>query len=138
MSSKHPPITSITYKGRSFGIIVLTAAQLLIGTIHFLIGVYLLSAAVWLGQGVLAYAVYTVVFGASILVFAGFIWQGNKAGWFGTVAASLFVIAADSLTVLRLPSVPGIPSFAAPTEIAYSLVVTAYLCLPHVRKKFLG
>ena len=136
MSGKQPPITSLTYKGRSFGIIVLTAAQLLIGTIHLVIGLALLAAQLSAGTGSLAYAVYTVLFGALIVVFAGLIWRSKKAGWVGTVAVSLFVITADTLTVLGLSSVPGIPSFAAPTEIGYSLLVIIYLSLPHVRKKF--
>jgi hypothetical protein len=37
---------------------------------------------------------------------------------------------------LNLPSIPGIPKFAAATEIAYSLLLILYLLLPHVRKKF--
>ena len=67
-------------------------------------------------QATVAYDVYTFVFGLLALVFAVFIWQGKKAGWVGTVAVSLFVIAADSLTLLDLPSIPGIPKFPAITE----------------------
>jgi hypothetical protein len=78
-----------------------------------------------------------VVFGLLVLVFAVFVWQGKKAGWIGTIAVSLFVIAADTLTVLNLPSIPGIPKSAALTEIAYSILVIIYLSAGHVRKKFL-
>ena len=89
-------------------------------------------------QATVTYDIYTVVFGLLVLVFAVFVWQGKKAGWIGTVAVSLFVIAADTLTVLDLPSIPGIPKSAALTEIAYSLVVVLYLLQDNVRKKYLG
>ena len=135
MSTKHGPIS---YKGRTIGILTLTVAQLLIGTIHLLIGLGLLGIKIVNNQGSLAYDIYTIAFGSLILVFAVYIWHGKKAGWIGTFAALLFVIVADSLTVLNLPSIPGIPSFAAPTEIAYSIIVIAYLSLPHVRRKFVG
>jgi hypothetical protein len=135
MSSKRQPIT---YKGRSLGILTLTVAQLLIGAIHVTVGLTLLAAEISLRQGSLAYAVYTVAFGVLVLVFASFIWQGKKAGWVGTVAVSLFVTFADALTVSGLPSIPGIPTFAAPTEIGYSVIVMVYLFLPHVRRIFFG
>jgi hypothetical protein len=133
MSSKRGPIT---YKGRSIGIIALTSVQLLIGVIHLLIGLGLLAAKILNNQGSLAYDIYTVAFGSLVLGFAGLIWQRKKSGWIGTYAALLFVIAADALVVLGLPSIPGIPSFAAPTEIGYSAIVIIYLSLPHVRRKF--
>ena len=133
VSGKHAPIS---YKGRSIGILTLTVAQLLIGTIHLLLGLGLLAVEILNNQGSLAYDIYTIAFGSLLLVFAVYIWRGKKAGWIGTYAALLFVIVADTLTVLGLPSIPGIPSFAAPTEIAYSVIVIVYLSLPHVRKKF--
>ena len=136
MSNKHNPIT---YKGRSLGIIVLTAAQLLIGAIHVFFGLLLFAFEnLTFIQGTIAYNAYTVVFGVLVTVFAVFVWQGKKAGWIGTIAVSLFVIAADALTVLNLPSIPGIPKSAALTEIAYSLVVVLYLLQDNVRKKYLG
>jgi hypothetical protein len=64
------------------------------------------------------------------------IWQGKKLGWAGTIAVSLFVIIADALTILNLPSIPGIPRSAGALEIAYSVLVVFYLILPEVRKKF--
>ena len=133
MASKREPIT---YKGRSMGIIVLTSAQLLIGAIHSLIGVVLIASGTSIMQGTEAYNVYTLVFGLLVMAFAVFIWQGTKAGWIGTTAVSLFVTAVDTLTVANLPSIPGIPKFAAPTEIGYSILILIYLSLPHVRKKF--
>ena len=126
-----------TYKGRSIGILSLTAAQLLIGTVHLLIGLGLLAVKIWSGQGSIAYDIYTVAFGGLVLVFAAHIWQEKRLGWIGTYAVLLFVIVADTLVVLGLPSIPGIPSFAAPTEIGYSVIVIIYLSLPHVRRKFL-
>jgi len=127
------------YKGRSLGIVVLTAAQIFVGAIHVFFG-FLLLAFENLNflQATVAYDVYTIIFGGLTVVFAVFIWQGKKAGWIGTVAVSLFVIAADSLTLLDLPSIPGIPKFAGFTEIAYSVLIIVYLCKSQVRKKYLG
>ena len=134
VSSKQNPIA---YKGRSLGIVVLTAAQLFIGAIHVFFGLLLLAFEPSILQATGAYDVYTVVFGLMVLIFAVFIWQGRKAGWVGTVAVSLFVIVADVLTVLDLPSIPCIPKSAALTEIAYSVLVVGYLSLGHVRERFL-
>ena len=133
MTNKREPLT---YKGRSVGILVFTSAQLFIGAIHAVLGVLLISLGASILRATQIYSVYTLVFGLSVIVFAMFIWQGQKAGWVGTVAVSLFVTAADALTVANLPSIPGIPKFAAPTEIGYSLLVIIYLSLPHVRRKF--
>ncbi|MGD0203071.1 MAG: hypothetical protein ABSC20_04100 [Candidatus Bathyarchaeia archaeon] len=127
-----------TYKGRRLGIVVLTSAQLFIGVIHVFFGALLLAFGASILQATEAYDVYTLVFGLLVLVFAVFIWQGKKAGWIGTVAVSLFVIVADALTVLNLPSIPGIPKFAALTEIAYSLLVVLYLLQTNIRKKYLS
>jgi hypothetical protein len=129
-----------TYKGRSLGIVALTAAQIFIGAIHVFFGFLLLAFENLSSfiQGTVVYDVYTIIFGVLTVVFGVFIWQGKKAGWIGTVAVSLFVIAADSLTLLNLPSIPGIPKFAGFGEITYSVLITIYLCTSHVRKKYLG
>jgi hypothetical protein len=58
---------------------------------------------------------------------AVFIWQGKRVGWIGTIAVSFFVIVADLLTLLDLPSIPGIPKSAGAIEIIYSTIVIAYL-----------
>jgi hypothetical protein len=129
-----PP--QIIYKGRSLGIVILTAAQLLIGAIHIFFGLLLFAFEVSFLQATLAYDVYTVFFGLLTLVFAVFIWQGKKSGWIGTVAVSIFVSVIDALTLLNLPSIPGIPKFAAPTEIVYSVIVMFYLSRNNVRKKY--
>jgi hypothetical protein len=137
MTKRQPP--TITYKGRTLGIVLLTTAQIFIGAIHVFFG-FLLLAFENLNfiQATVAYDVYTIIFGGLTVVFAVFIWQGKKAGWIGTIAVSLFVITADSLTLLDLPSVPGIPKFAGFTEIAYSVLIIVYLCTSKVRKKYLG
>lgn len=137
MSRKQTPI--ITYKGRSLGIVVLTVAQLFIGAIHVFFGLLLLVFEnISFLQETAAYDVYTFTFGLLALVFAVFFWQGKKWGWVGTVAVSLFVIVADSLTLLDLPSIPGIPKFPALTEIVYSLLVVLFLLQSGVRSKYLG
>jgi hypothetical protein len=136
MRRKQPPI--ITYKGRSIGIFILTVAQIFIGLIHVFSGLLLLGFELTVNsRATIAYDVYTVVFGALVLLFAVFIWRGKKLGWVGTIAVSLLVIAADSLTLLNLFSIPGIPKLPAYTEITYSVFVVGYLCLENVRKKFL-
>jgi len=127
-----------TYKGRSLGIVVLTASQIFIGAIHVFFGLLLLAFEnLSFLQGTIIYDVYTIVFGVLTVVFAFFIWQGKKAGWVGTIAVSLFVIVADSLTLLDLPSIPGIPKFAGFGEITYSIFIIIYLCTRQVRAKYL-
>jgi uncharacterized membrane protein HdeD (DUF308 family) len=128
-----------TYKGRSLGIVVLTAAQLLIGAIHVFFGSLLLAFEnLTFIRATIIYDVYTVAFGILTMVFAVFIWREKKSGWIGTIAVSLFVIAADSLTLLDLPSIPGIPKFAGFGEITYSVLIIVYLCTRQVREKYLG
>jgi hypothetical protein len=133
MGVKREPIT---YKGRSLGIILLTGAQILIGVIHTIFGFLLLASENSFLKATVAYDFYTIVFGLLVLFFALFIWRGKKIGWSGTIIISFFVSVADVLTLIGLPSIPGIPKFAAPTEIAYSVFVVSYLLLPHVKSKF--
>ena len=83
------------------------------------------------------YDIYTLLYGFLVLFFAVLFWRGKKAGWMGTIAVSLFVIAADTLTLLDLPSIPGIPKLPAFAEITYSLFVIFYLTQSAVRKKYL-
>ena len=135
MSKKPIP----TYRGRSLGIAVLTVAQLIIGAIHVFFGLLFLAFEnLTFISASATYDVYTFVFGLLAFAFAVFIWQGKKWGWVGTVAVSLFVIVADSLTLLDLPSIPGISKFPAITEIVYSLMVVFFLLQPGVRRKHLG
>ena len=134
MSKKQIP----TYKGRSLGIVTLTVAQLSIGAIHVFFGLLLLAFEnLSFLPSTAVYDIYTIIFGLLASVFGVFIWQSKKLGWVGTMAISLFVIVADSLTLLDLPSIPGIPKFAGFGEITYSILIIAYLCTSQVRKKYL-
>jgi uncharacterized membrane protein len=126
-----------TYKGRFLGIVALTVAQFAIGIIHVFFGVWLLSATSDVSaQSPLMYSIYTLAFGVLTLICSYGIWRGRSWGWHGTVAVSLFVIVADALSLLNLPSIPGIPKPAAAAEIVYSLVVLLYLSQKHVRAKY--
>ncbi len=141
MSSTHKPPA---YKGRSFGIILLTAVQVLVGFIHVIFGFWLFSGpriepfALFSGDFFAAdvYAAYTIFFSLFTLAFAYGLWMQRRWGWIGTVAILLFVIVADSLTLLNLPSVPGIPKLAGYGEITYSVLVLLYLSQAHVRAQY--
>ena len=126
------------FKGRFLGVAVLVAVQLLVGVIHVVFGFALLlgsfSASFLLTP--LVYGVYTLAYALLTLLFAYLVWAGERSGWIGTVAVSLFVIFADSLTVLGLLSFLGIPAFAAFGEIPFSILVIAYLVQPHVKSKY--
>ena len=128
----------VTYKGRSIGILVFTLAQLLIGAIHIFVGLLLLASDISFFYASIIYDIYTVIFGLLTLVFAVFIWRGKKVGWTGSITVSIFVIVADMLTVLNLPSIQGIPMFAPPVEIPYSLFIILFLSQRSVRRKYLG
>jgi hypothetical protein len=127
MGNTHPPII---YKGRTIGTLGLTAAQILIGLIHVVFGLWLFTASPD------TYSVYTIAFGGLTLVFAAGLWLTNRWGWIGTVTIAVFVIAADTLTLLNLPSIPGIPKFAGYGEITYSSLILIYLAQVHVRAKY--
>jgi hypothetical protein len=134
-----PPLT---YKGRSIGLIAVVAAQLLVGFIHVVFGFWLMSAQITPFAGIITssspdiYSIYTVVFAVLTLGFAVPLWMEKRWGWIGTVAILLFVVAADSLTLLNLRSVPGIPKFAGYGEITYGVLVVLYLFQGHVRAKY--
>jgi len=116
--------------------VILIGAQILIGIIHTIFGFLLLGSENLFLKATVAYDFYTIAFGLLIFVFAVFIWRGKKIGWSGTIVVSVFVSVADVLTLIGLPSIPGIPKLAAPTEIVYSVFVVFYLLLPHVKNKF--
>jgi hypothetical protein len=133
--NRHPELPK--YKGRNIGIVILTTAQLLIGGIHIFFGALLLAVEdLNFIQATIAYDVYTIAFGVLVAVFGFLIWHGNLAGWVGTITVSVFVSAADTLTLLDLPSIPGIPKAPALAEIAYSLIIIFYLSRKNVRKNF--
>ena len=141
MDNAHPPIT---YKGRSLGIVLLITAQVLVGFIHVVLGFWLLTAPritpfvgnIGASSSADIYSVYTTVFGFLTLLFAGLLWLQKRWGWIGTIAVLVFVIVADSLTLLDMPSVPGIPKFACYGEITYSILVISYLVQSRVRTKY--
>jgi hypothetical protein len=81
----------------------------------------------------LIYGYYTIAFGLFTLSFAAALWVKKTVGLVGTIVVCVFVIIADSLTLLNLPSIPGIPKFAAIMEIPYSVIVVLYLLQPNVR-----
>jgi len=133
--------SSITYRGRILGIVVLAVAQFMVGIIHVFSGVLLLY---WGAIGTYStsngvaevYSLYTLLFGLLTLIFTYSIWMGKLWGWIGTVAVSIFVVLVDSLTLLNLPSIPGVPKFAAVAEILYSLLILLYLSQTNVRAIF--
>ena len=137
-------VSPLEYKGRTFGIVALTAVQVLISFVHVVFGFWLLVApraapfgdVVGLSSAGDVYSIYTVIFGFLTLLFAVPLWMKKRWGWVGTFAVLAFVVVADSLTLLDLPSVPGIPKFAGFSEIAYGILVMVYLLQVHVRVKY--
>ena len=126
------------------GIVFLVVVQLLVGFIHVVFGFWLLIAT-WASSSVgfvglsstpVIYSVYTIFFGFLSLLFAILLWLQRRWGWVGTFVILVFVIVADSLTLLDLLSVLGLPKFAGYGEIAYSILVIIYLLQDHVRNKF--
>lgn len=114
--------------GRTLGVVALTIAQLIIGVIHVFSGALLFAFENFAHlPATAAYDIYTLIYGLLVLVFAVYFWRGKLVGYVGTIAVSAFVIIADSLTLLDLPSVPGIPKGPAAAEIIYSLIVIVYL-----------
>jgi hypothetical protein len=121
-----------SFKGRYPGVFILVILQLLMGTIHAVIGFFL----IFVMSGVLIYSVYTVLFGLFTIVFAYGLWVNIKSGWLGTIFLSLFVIIVDISTVLDLPLIAGVPRSAAFGEIVYSLIILLYLFQPKIIQLF--
>jgi hypothetical protein len=127
-----------TFRGRFLGVVVLVGLQLIVGVIHIFFGFVMLSGsfAVSFTSTPVVYSIYTLVYGCLTFVFAYLLWLGKPSGWIGTVAVSLFVIIADTLTVLNLFTGLGIPASAALGEIPFSIIVIGYLIQSHVRTKY--
>jgi hypothetical protein len=107
-NSPKPP----TFRGRSFGITALTVAQLLIGSIHIFSGALLFSFENFSALPIAAaYDIYTLSYGLIVLFFAILLWRSKKPGWIGTIAVSLFVIVADTLTLLDYQACLESPSY---------------------------
>ena len=117
--------------GRRMGVVILVSLQSLIGLIHFFFGLWLLS----ISMSDYTYSLYTVFFGLATILSAFGLWIGKGWGWFGTVSTLTFVVIADALTLLNLPSIPGIPKFAAVAEIIYSLILLLYLSTLYNKKQ---
>jgi len=137
-------VSPLEHKGRTFGIVALVASQVLIGFVHVVFGFWLLVAP--RGAPFLSvvgmfpvsdiYSIYTIIFGFLTLLFAVPLWLQKRWGWVGTFAVLVFVVVADSLTLLDLPSVPGIPKLAGLGEITYSVLVMVYLLQAQIRAKY--
>jgi len=114
------PVTSLEYKGRTLGLVALVTAQVLIGFIHVAFGFWLLVATqtapfvdiVSTSYCSSIYGIYTMIFGILTLLFAVLLWLQKRWAWIGTLALLVFVVAVDSLTLLDMPSIPGIPKSA--------------------------
>ncbi len=122
----------VVYMGRIFGLVVLLVVQVFIGLIHVFFGADLIATGF-----ALIYSVYTLLYGLLTAVFAYGLWLTSRWGWIGTLGVSGFVIVMDSATLLNTPIISDIPSFAAVTEIVYSLVVILYLLQPRIQSEFL-
>jgi len=128
-----------TFKGRFLGIAVLVVVQLIIGFIHVIFGLVMLSGSFSIAAfsvTPLIYSIYTSAYGLLTLLFTYLVWANKRLGWIGSVAISSFVILADTLTVLDVLSVLGIPKLAAFGEIPFSVMVIAYLLQPHLRSEY--
>jgi hypothetical protein len=141
MKTNRPPLE---YKGRNLGIVILVAFQILIGVMHVAFGIWLLFAKGMPSLGGLVglsfvsdvYSIYTIVFGLLTLLFSVLLWRQKRGGWVGTITILVFVIIADTLTLLDLPSIPGIPKIAGFGEISYSILIIIYLLQTHIRNKY--
>lgn len=136
---KNPDMV-VTFRGRFLGIGVLTVIQVINGLIHTFFGLVLvLGTFISVTASLNAPSVfmfYTLIYGILTLLFTCLLWKGERTGWIGTVAVALFVIIADSLTVLELLTFLGIIKTAAILEIPYSLITVLYLIQTHVRTKY--
>jgi hypothetical protein len=119
-----------SFRERNIGIVILVALQIIVGIIHLVFGFWFVVASPDI------YGIYTTVFSVLTLLFAAGLWLNRRWGWVGTVSVALFVIIADTLTLLNLPSVPGIPKFAGFGEISYSIVLIVYLIQSKISRNF--
>jgi hypothetical protein len=130
------PDRVVTFRGRFLGIGVLVAIQVINGLIHTFFGLVLVLGTYISMTASSVFSFYTLIYGILTLLFTYLLWKGKRLGWIGTVAVALFVIVADSLTVLDLLTFLGIIKTAAIMEIPYSFVTVLYLIQNHVRTKY--
>lgn len=133
------PQNVVTFRGRFLGIAVLVVVQFIVGFIHVFFGFAMLSGNYSIDAFSITpaiYSIYTLAYGTLTLLFTYLIWAGKRLGWIGTVAVSLFVIVADTLTIIDLLGFLGIPKPAALGEIPFSILILAYILQNHVRSRF--
>ena len=133
------PDRVVTFRGRFLGIGVLVAVQVINGLIHTFFGLLLVLGSYVSSVSpstALVFSLYTLIYGLLTLLFTYLLWKGKRSGWIGTVAVAVFVIIADSLTVIDLLTFLGIVKTASILEIPYSLVTVLYLIQHHVRTKY--
>jgi hypothetical protein len=127
------------YRGRSLGILVLVAIQLVVGVIHTFFGLMMFSgsfSAISFSLEPKIYSIYSLIYGCLTLIFTYLLWLQKRSGLLGTIAVSLFVIFSDTLTVFNFLPVLGIPNTAAIGEIPFSIIIIAYLVQDNVRVKY--
>lgn len=133
--------TEITFKNRYLGLVVLVVIQGLVGVIHLIFGVAMVSYIYSYPNPYapnLIYNVYTLVYGVLTIFFTYGIWKHKKVGWIGTIAISLFMIIVDLLALLNITNFLGIadPKISATLEVPYSSLCVVYLLQNHLRTKF--
>ncbi len=131
---------NVTFKGRFLGVVFLVVVQLINGFIHTYFGFALLLGSIVpvasSTNSPVIFSSYTLIYGLLTIFFTYLFWKGKRLGWIGTVAISLFVIIADTLTVFNLLIFLGIIKTAAIGEIPYSLIIIIYLIQNHIRSKY--
>jgi len=132
---------NVSFKGRYLGILFLVIVQFIIGFIHAIFGVVLLSSNFLLDFSPMisaVYSFYTLIYGSLTLVFTYLVWMNKRLGWMGYVGLSIFVIVVDTLAVLGVTNFLGIPApiFAGSVEITYSLLIIIYLIQDHIISKY--
>lgn len=123
------------------GIIVLVIAQFHNGVIHTVSGLGLLFAP---NNGILAvpspilgvvFCFYTLIYGLLSLFFASGLLLGKRWGWIGTALISMFVVFSFSAMVIW-NNLRSFPDLTGVFDITYSIIISAYLFQPHVRRMF--
>ena len=124
-----------SFKGRYIGLTILVIIELLVGIIHIFFGLAMLIGIFSVSFSItpVVYIIYTLIYGCLMFFFGYLLWKCEPLGWAGTIAVSLFVIVADTLTVFNLVDFLGIPKIAAFGEIPLSILIICHLIQSHVR-----
>jgi hypothetical protein len=122
-------------RGNPICIFFLTVIQFLVGGITFSLEFGCFQQPLPYRHFSKAHRSTTSAFGAGYLFTYG-IWKGTTWSWIGIVGISLFVLLVDTLALLELPTIPGIPKFAGAAEIFYSLVVLFCLSQKKVKANY--